>query len=161
MIYNAELSALEGDLATEYAVSDDQLEYTFKLAEETWHDGEAFTANDVKFTIELAKNAARPAPVFAARLTAIASVETPDDRTVVLKLSQPNAALLSVLTQLMILPEHAWPAIPRQRSWPPAPGGRPSRSAPVRSSSRATSPTNMSSWPPTRTTGSAGPRSTA
>ena len=104
--YNAELTALEGNLATEYSVSEDQLKYTFKLAEETWHDGEAFTSADVKYTIELAKNPAS-ASVFAARLSNVASVDTPDDRTVVVTLSAPNASILSTFAQLMILPEHA------------------------------------------------------
>ncbi|AKR54662.1 peptide ABC transporter substrate-bindingprotein [Devosia sp. H5989] len=106
VIYNADLSALEGDLATEYTVSDDQLTYTFKLAEETWHDGQPFTSKDVKFTIELASNPASGS-VFAGRLKAISSVEAPDDRTVVLKLSKADGGLLSILAQLMILPEHA------------------------------------------------------
>ncbi len=105
VIFNAELSAIEGDLATGYTVSPDQLTYTFKLAEETWHDGEAFTAEDVKFTIALAQNAASGS-VFAGRLGAIESVEAPDDRTIVLKLSRADSSLLSILAQVMILPEH-------------------------------------------------------
>src|SRR5690606_31010705 len=58
VIYNAELTALQGSLASEWTVSEDLREITFTLAEETWHDGEAFTSADVKFTLELAKNAA-------------------------------------------------------------------------------------------------------
>ncbi|MDF2810535.1 MAG: peptide transporter substrate-binding protein [Microvirga sp.] len=104
--YNAGLTAIEGALATEYAISTEQTEYTFKLAEETWHDGKPFTAKDVKFTINLAKNG-ETGTVFAARLNAISTAETPDDRTVVIKLSRPDAGLLATLTKLMILPEHA------------------------------------------------------
>ncbi|HTN63462.1 MAG TPA: ABC transporter substrate-binding protein [Devosia sp.] len=106
VIFNADLSALEGDLATEWTVSPDQLTYTFKLAKETWHDGEAFTSKDVKFTIELAQNAASGS-VFAGRLGSIESVEAPDDSTIVLKLSHADGGLLSILAQVMILPEHA------------------------------------------------------
>ncbi|MFC3703584.1 ABC transporter substrate-binding protein [Devosia honganensis] len=105
VIFNAELSAIEGALAADYTVSPDQLTYTFNLVEETWHDGEAFTSADVKFTIELAQNAAAGS-VFAGRLGAIESVEAPDDRTVVLNLSQADGGLLSILAQVMILPEH-------------------------------------------------------
>ncbi len=110
VIYNAELTKLEGALATEWSFSEDQREVTFKLAEETWHDGEAFTSADVKFTLELAKNAAAGS-VFAARLGKINSIEAPDDRTVVLKLSAPDSGLLSVLAQVMMLPEHALSSI--------------------------------------------------
>ncbi|KKB86505.1 peptide ABC transporter substrate-binding protein [Devosia limi DSM 17137] len=106
VIYNAELTALQGSLASEWTVSEDLREITFTLAEETWHDGEAFTSADVKFTLELAKNAATGS-VFSARLNSISSIEAPDDRTVVLKLSAPDSGLLSTLSQVMILPQHA------------------------------------------------------
>ena len=56
VIYNADLTEVVGALAESYEVSDDQLTYTFKLADAKWHDGEPFTSEDVKFTIELAKN---------------------------------------------------------------------------------------------------------
>ena len=111
VIYNAGLTDIVGGLAESFEVSADQLTYTFKLAEETWHDGEAFSAADVKFTLEAAKNA-DTGSVFAARLGAIASVETPDDRTVVVTLSAPNAGILDTLTKIMILPEHALKDIP-------------------------------------------------
>ncbi|TJW21189.1 MAG: peptide ABC transporter substrate-binding protein, partial [Mesorhizobium sp.] len=73
--------------AKDYKVSDDQLTYTFNLAQETWHDGKPFTSRDVKFTLELARNKASGS-LFAARLGDIASVDAPDDRTVVVKLSK-------------------------------------------------------------------------
>jgi len=111
VIYNAELSAIEGALASEYTISDDLLTYTFKLDEETWHDGETFDAADVAFTLDLARDA-ESGSVFAARLDAIESVEIPDERTVILKLSRTDSSLLSVLGQLMILPEHALSGIP-------------------------------------------------
>lgn len=111
VIYNADLTEITGSLAESFEVSDDQLQYTFRLAEETWHDGEAFTSADVKFTLEAAKNA-DTGSVFAARLGGIASVETPDDRTVVVSLSAPNAGILDTLTKIMILPEHALKDIP-------------------------------------------------
>lgn len=42
--YNADLSAIEGALASEYSLNADKTEYTFKLAKETWHDGKPFTS---------------------------------------------------------------------------------------------------------------------
>src|SRR5690606_23767518 len=42
-------------LAESWEVSDDNLTYTFHLRDGvTWHDGEAFTADDVVFTFEAA-----------------------------------------------------------------------------------------------------------
>ncbi|AZO31901.1 MULTISPECIES: ABC transporter substrate-binding protein [unclassified Mesorhizobium] len=106
IIWNAELTELKGSLAKDWKVSDDQLTYTFNLAKETWHDGKPFTSKDVKFTFDLARNKASGS-LFAARLGDIQSVETPDDRTVVIKLSKPNGSFLAVITQVLILPEHA------------------------------------------------------
>jgi peptide/nickel transport system substrate-binding protein len=108
---DAKLEKFVGALASSYTVSDDKLTYTFKLVDAKWHDGKPFTSADVKFTFATAKNGAT-GTVFAARLGAVASVETPDAKTVVLKLSQPNAGLLATLTQLMMLPEHALKDIP-------------------------------------------------
>ena len=113
VIYNAELTEVVGALAESFEISDDQLTYTFKLADAKWHDGEPFTAEDVKFTIDLAKND-KTGSVFAARLGAIASVEAPDEHTVVITLSAPTASMTDTLTKLMMLPEHALAAIPAE-----------------------------------------------
>ncbi|WP_192384732.1 ABC transporter substrate-binding protein [Mesorhizobium silamurunense] len=111
VIWNAGLTELEGDLAKNYTVSGDQLTYTFNLVKETWHDGKPFTSKDVKFTIELAKNKASGS-LLAARLGDVASVEAPDDSTVIIKLSKPNGSFLSILSQVLILPEHALAGMP-------------------------------------------------
>ncbi|MBP1845871.1 peptide/nickel transport system substrate-binding protein [Rhizobium petrolearium] len=111
VIYTSDLSKLTGALASEFAVGQDNLTYTFKLVDTKWHDGKPFTSADVKFTLELARNA-ESGSIFAARLAGIASVETPDERTAVVKLSKPNSAFLSVLSQVMILPQHALSSMP-------------------------------------------------
>lgn len=111
VIWNAELTRIEGALAESFEISDDQLTYTFKLAEAKWHDGEPFTSADVAFTVGLAQND-KSGSVLAARLGSIASVETPDERTAVIKLSEPAANMLDTLTKLMVLPEHALSTIP-------------------------------------------------
>ncbi|MBB3612623.1 ABC transporter substrate-binding protein [Rhizobium sp. BK602] len=109
--YDEKLQTVVGVLASSYEISADQRSYTFKLADAKWHDGQPFTAKDAKFTIELAKNP-KTGSVLAARLTAVSSVETPDDRTVIFKLSAPSAGLLDTVTKIMMLPEHALSQIP-------------------------------------------------
>ena len=104
--YDDKLEKIIGVLADKFEVSADQLTYTFHLADAKWHDGQAFTAEDAKFTLNLAKTGTS-GTVFAARLAAIAGVETPDARTVVLKLSKPSSGLLDVLSKVMMLPQHA------------------------------------------------------
>ena len=95
-------------LASEWTVSDDQLTFTFTLRQGvTWHDGEPFTANDVLFTIEAAGAEDSEAAAQETVRTYIASVEAPDDATVVITLTEPYSPLLTVLAeQLTILPAH-------------------------------------------------------
>lgn len=114
VIYDDKLANVIGVLAKSYEVSPDQKAYTFKLADTKWHDGKPFTSKDVKFTIDLAKNE-KAGSVFAARLGAIEAVETPDEHTVVVKLSAPTPSMLDTLTKLMMLPEHALASIPAEQ----------------------------------------------
>ncbi|MFD2262868.1 ABC transporter substrate-binding protein [Lacibacterium aquatile] len=114
ILWNAGLTELEGGLAKSFKVSPDQTTFTFELVKETWHDGKPFTSKDVKFTLDLARNKASGS-LFVARLSEIASVETPTDSSVVIKLSKSNGSFLAILSQLMILPEHALSAIPAEQ----------------------------------------------
>jgi peptide/nickel transport system substrate-binding protein len=96
-------------LATAWTVSDDGLTYTFKLREGVkWHDGEDFSSEDVKFSLEtLKKFGPRARITFAA----IKTVEAPDAHTVVVKLDRPAPYLLKSLTstESPIVPRHAYP----------------------------------------------------
>jgi peptide/nickel transport system substrate-binding protein len=109
--YDEKLQKVVGVLADSYEVSADQTTYTFKLADAKWHDGKPFTSKDAKFTMALAMDA-KSGSVLAARLKAVASVETPDDHTLVVKLSAPSASTLDTMTKVMMLPEHALASIP-------------------------------------------------
>lgn len=101
------------DLAESWAVSEDAKTYTFTLAEGvTWHDGEPFTSEDVKFTFEtiLLQFHSRTKGGLEGILERI---ETPDERTVVFNFSEPYAALLQRLnvTEAPILPEHIYGSV--------------------------------------------------
>ncbi|MGO6900124.1 ABC transporter substrate-binding protein, partial [Rhizobium ruizarguesonis] len=109
--YDEKLQKVVGALASSYEISSDQMTYTFKLADAKWHDGKPFTAKDTKFTMTLAMDA-KTGSVLAARLKGISSVETPDDHTVVIKLSAPSSSFLDTMTKVMMLPEHALSSIP-------------------------------------------------
>ncbi|MGH2531525.1 MAG: ABC transporter substrate-binding protein [Thermomicrobiales bacterium] len=95
-------------LASEWTVSEDQLSLTFTLRSGvTWHDGQPFTSNDVKFTIEAAAAEGSQAAAQETVRTYISAVETPDDGTVVITLTEPYSPLLTVLAeQLTVLPAH-------------------------------------------------------
>ena len=109
--YDAALTRLEGALAERWESADDHLSYTFHLAPAKWHDGQDFTSADVAFTLGLARNGASGS-IFASRLSPVSGVETPDPRTVVIRLGRPYSALLDHLTRLLMLPQHALAAIP-------------------------------------------------
>lgn len=79
--------------------------YTFKLRENVkWHDGEEFTAEDVKFTIEAIMdpdNGSENAPNYED----VEAITVIDKYTVSFKLSAPNVAFLEYMT-MAILPKH-------------------------------------------------------
>ncbi len=98
------------DLAKSWDVSDDLKTYTFYLEEGvTWHDGQPFTAADVKFSFEqvLVQFSQRTR---AALGPVLASIVTPDPNTVVFNLKQPYAPLLELLDEDngAILPKHLY-----------------------------------------------------
>lgn len=81
-----------GDLAKSWEVSDDGLTYTFHLYDNVyWHDGVKFTSADVKFTYEIDIKKNYP---IASYLKLVKEIRTPDEKTVVFKLSEVNAPFL-------------------------------------------------------------------
>lgn len=99
---NADLQ-LEPALATDYTVSDDGLVYTFDLRPDvTFHDGSAFTADDVVYSFERIMDVDTGSPQ-ASRFAQVASVTAPDDLTVEFTLSQPYAPFLANLPNLTIV----------------------------------------------------------
>ncbi|MEO0693202.1 MAG: ABC transporter substrate-binding protein, partial [Pseudomonadota bacterium] len=84
-------------LADSWEISEDGLEYTFTLrAGVTFHDGTAFTAEDVKFSLDRAR-AEDSTNAQKALFAGIAEVEVVDDTTVTVTLSAPNGAFLTNL----------------------------------------------------------------
>ncbi len=116
------------DLAESWDVSDDGLTYTFHLRDGvTWHDGEPFTADDVKFTWEVI---AHPDNTTAAQLfdffsplasapeyrageaDEITGVKVLDERTVEATLTSTWAPFLTIASAQYIIPKHILGEIP-------------------------------------------------
>lgn len=97
-----------GSLAESWNSQDGQT-WTFKLKEGvTWHDGKPVTANDVKFSMEYLPSYSAQ---YKSHFKLVESVEAPDDETVIIKLSQPNARFLVNLLVLRTLPEHIFAGV--------------------------------------------------
>jgi peptide/nickel transport system substrate-binding protein len=100
--------AIQPYLAQSWTVSDDQLTVTFTLTPNAhFHDGTTITGEDVKFSLEAVRE---NHPFGAAMFGNVASIDVPDDTTVVLHLSQPVPGLMYAFQPLLmpILPEHVY-----------------------------------------------------
>lgn len=87
-------------LAEKWEIGPDGKVVTFTLRKGVkWHNGDAFTAADVKATLDRILDE-KTAAVGRSNLLAIEHVEAKDDSTVVLHLKEPNAALLYALSQV-------------------------------------------------------------
>ncbi len=95
------------DLATEWSASPDGLVWTFKLREGvTWHDGQPFTADDVKFTLDAIRSENVRAQ-FRSALRGVTEVAVVDPRTVTITSSEPIGSLPTLLAyNIAIAPKH-------------------------------------------------------
>ena len=110
LLFNG-LTAHDGDnqvvpcLAERWAFDEASCTYTFYLEEDVrWHDGEPFTAGDVKFTIEEImdpENGSENAPNYED----VEEITVVDEHTIAFRLSAPNAAFLDYMT-MAVLPRH-------------------------------------------------------
>ena len=97
------------DLAESWEIGSDLTRYTFKMRPGVnWHDGQAFSAADAKWSLEtlMAEGG------HAAELPAIATIEAPDDGTLVLNLERPQASVLQILGLIFvpIVAQHVYEA---------------------------------------------------
>lgn len=111
MDYEPGTANLVPSLAESFNVSEDGLTYTFKLRPGVkFSNGRAVIASDVKYSIERAVNPKTQGPgagffgaitgfdaVSGGTSETLSGIETPDDQTVIFKLSRPDATFLHVL----------------------------------------------------------------
>ncbi|OCO99178.1 ABC transporter substrate-binding protein [Ensifer sp. LC13] len=94
-------------LVAEQSVSDDGLTYTFKLRPGvTFHSGDPLTAVDVKYSIERV-TAEQSKSSRKKSLATISAIETPDEQTVVVKLSARSISLPYNLSYVWIVNDAA------------------------------------------------------
>ncbi|WP_319567410.1 ABC transporter substrate-binding protein [Cohaesibacter marisflavi] len=94
-------------LVESYEISDDGLSYSFTLKDGvTFHSGDPLTAADVKNSIERV-TAETSSSSRKKSLSNIASIETPDDKTVVITLEKPSISLPYNLSYVWIVNDAA------------------------------------------------------
>ena len=82
-------------LATTWKANADQTEFTFNLAPAAvFADGSPVTSADVAFSLQRLKNI-KGDPSFL--MDSVTAIETPDDKTVVIKTNAPNSEFLGIL----------------------------------------------------------------
>ncbi len=97
------------NMAESYTISEDGLTFTFKLREGMlWSDGEPITANDFKWTYDMAKDEDNGYP-YRSQLDFITSYEALDDYTLEVKIDEVYAPALGQMSGLITpLPKHVW-----------------------------------------------------
>ena len=107
-------------LAEKFEISPDGLVHTFTLRQDVkWHDGEAFTADDVVWSIEAALKASKLASViqtqlnnikgaaeFVAGSAANVSGVSAEGNVVTIELVQPSSMFMEAMSQFAPLPKH-------------------------------------------------------
>jgi len=98
-----------GVLAESWEVSADGLTWTFTLRDGVaWHDGEPFTADDVKFTYDLHMDEASNSSYTGDLQAKIAGIDVVDPQTVAFTLPQPYPDFAVDVAVYQIIAEHIW-----------------------------------------------------
>jgi len=105
--YSTDSTGFVPALATEWKLSPDGKEYTFKLREGIkYHNGESFNAECVKITLE--RFLTEKTLGLGELVVGLKEVEIIDDYTVIVKFDEPNAMFLYNLTLLPMIPAEAF-----------------------------------------------------
>jgi peptide/nickel transport system substrate-binding protein len=93
-------------VAESWTIARDGTEIAFRLrAGVRWHDGRPVTARDVAFTVGKIRDPRTQSRAWGAMFADVVSVESPDDRTVVIRYARPYADMLEAW-RAPLLPEH-------------------------------------------------------
>lgn len=99
-------TGLKVDLAESYEISEDGLQYTFRIRDNAkWHDGEIVLADDVIFTINTIQNTQYRSPL--STYFEGVSISQIDEKTVRFELSEKSENFINLMT-VGILPSHLW-----------------------------------------------------
>lgn len=80
----------------------------------SWHDGEATTARDVKFTYESLRDKALAAPR-AADISAVSEISVQNDTTITFRFTAAQPSMPVVFAELALVPQHILDTVPLPR----------------------------------------------
>ena len=90
-------------IAERYEVSEDRMTYTFHLREGVqFHNGETVTAEDVVYSIQRCAAATETGIVQVEAFSVIQAIETPDDKTVAITISEASNEFISYMTTAIL-----------------------------------------------------------
>ena len=105
--FNTDDFSIAPELASSWEANEDGTVWTFHLRDDVkWHDGEQFTAEDVKFTFDTIMDPDVNAGYHRGNLTNVASIDIIDDFTVQITMIAPDFDFLALLGDFM----HIYPA---------------------------------------------------
>jgi len=96
-------------IAESWDVSEDRKTITFNLVKGAkWSDGKPITSEDVKWSLEVLGSEGY---LFSSYTQNVEAIKTPDETTVVLEMSKPDARVIGGLF-IYVLPKHVWDKVP-------------------------------------------------
>lgn len=104
-------------LAQDWESTPDGMQWTFTLNDGLkWSDGEPITSEDVKWTYEQMMTIPAMGTANGNLVSNFESIDTPDDKTVVINLKTPQAP--NPGTEIPVVPEHVWSEISDPTTYP-------------------------------------------
>lgn len=118
--------------ARSWGWSPDRRTLQLRLASDVrWHDGQATTARDVRFTLEAIRDPSTGSPRFA-ELADVDQIDAPDDTTVVIRFVRAQSRFPLVLCEQPLAPAHLLGSLPRSELRRAPFGDRPTGNGPFR-----------------------------
>lgn len=111
LLPSADGKSVEPGLATDWKVADDAMSVTLTMRDGIkFSDGSPITTEDVIWSLDRARNPDNG--IWNFLLASVDSVTAPDDKTILIKLSQPDPAIVAALTVFnsAIMPKQAFEA---------------------------------------------------
>jgi peptide/nickel transport system substrate-binding protein len=99
-----------GAIVADWEVSEDGLTYTFTLRDDfVWSDGTPITSADIAYAWEVIQDETveNGGNMIDVR-DKVASIETPDESTVVVTFNDPNCNSLDIVAVIPVVPSHVW-----------------------------------------------------